>query len=103
MTETLFFTRFTFLLLMVILALGLSLTDFKTELACTTNSKYWSQKSGRCMDLQEMLTGISQRKVPEWKSQAGQDRFVFEALGHKKGGYFVEVGAADGVYILQNV
>lgn len=32
-----------------------------------------------------------------WYSQLGQDKWVYETLGQKRGGYFVDVGAADGV------
>lgn len=32
-----------------------------------------------------------------WRSQLGQDKWVYESLDSKRGGYFVDVGAADGV------
>jgi FkbM family methyltransferase len=33
----------------------------------------------------------------EWTSQIGQDKFAFEALGEKRNGYFLEIGAYDGI------
>uniref|UniRef100_A0A7S2T185 Methyltransferase FkbM domain-containing protein n=1 Tax=Chloropicon primus TaxID=1764295 RepID=A0A7S2T185_9CHLO len=34
---------------------------------------------------------------PRSYSQLGQDVWVYNALGHKRGGYFVELGAGDGI------
>ena len=36
-------------------------------------------------------------KAIEWTSQIGQDEFAFNALGQKTNGYFLEIGAFDGV------
>ena len=36
-------------------------------------------------------------KAIEWTSQIGQDEFAFNALGQKQNGYFLEIGAFDGV------
>mmetsp|Transcript_11797 Transcript_11797/g.30107 ORF Transcript_11797/g.30107 Transcript_11797/m.30107 type:complete len:219 (-) Transcript_11797:15-671(-) len=35
--------------------------------------------------------------VQAWHSQLGQDAWVCGVLGHKRGGFFVELGAGDGV------
>lgn len=32
-------------------------------------------------------------------SQYGQDQWVIQALGHKRGGFFLEIGAGDGLWI----
>jgi FkbM family methyltransferase len=37
--------------------------------------------------------------VPTFKSQLGQDKWVLEMTNNKTGGYFVEFGATDGVYL----
>lgn len=36
--------------------------------------------------------------IPYLKSQVGQDRWVASFYNYKKGGYFLDVGAYDGVY-----
>lgn len=35
----------------------------------------------------------------QYQSQAGQDKFVCERLSHKRGGFFIDIGAHDGVTI----
>ncbi len=42
-------------------------------------------------------TSETQRMDVKWKSQIGQDKWAFETLKCKRNGYFVDVGAADGV------
>ena len=37
-----------------------------------------------------------------YHSQIGQDKWVESVLGPKKNGYFVELGACDGVYYSKN-
>jgi FkbM family methyltransferase len=34
-----------------------------------------------------------------FRSQSGQDKYIYENLLHKEGGHFLEVGAFDGVYL----
>ncbi|REJ96104.1 MAG: FkbM family methyltransferase [Planctomycetota bacterium] len=36
-------------------------------------------------------------RLSKYKSQKGQDRWVLETLGHKSGGYFVDLAASDGI------
>jgi len=43
----------------------------------------------------EWLEGLKKRSV----SQLGQDLWVLEQTGYKRGGFFVEVGATDGVLL----
>ncbi|MDA9981739.1 hypothetical protein N9H39_03180 [Gammaproteobacteria bacterium] len=37
------------------------------------------------------------RNLQNFQSQAGQDRWVVETLKGKKNGFFLEIGASDGV------
>ena len=37
--------------------------------------------------------------MSEFYSQAGQDRWVVEYFNHKRGGWFLDVGANDGIHI----
>jgi len=37
-------------------------------------------------------------KIMEFTSQIGQDKWVCEYFNYKKGGYFLDIGANDGVY-----
>ena len=43
--------------------------------------------------------GITIKKIMqmEFTSQLGQDKWVCEALGYKKHGYFLDIGACDGI------
>ncbi len=36
--------------------------------------------------------------MTEFNSQAGQDKFVLEALKYKKNGYFLEIGSNKAIY-----
>ena len=39
----------------------------------------------------------NQEEAVKSHSQLGQDVWVYNALGHKRGGFFVELGAGDGI------
>ena len=58
--------------------------------------------------LEDRFDEMRRKYAGRAKSQFGHDAFVLAVLGEKTGGYFVEVGAGDGVnlsntYLLETV
>jgi FkbM family methyltransferase len=42
---------------------------------------------------------MAQTEPPKYYSQIGQDKWVHSVLGNKRNGYFIELGACDGVHL----
>lgn len=66
-----------------------------------------AQQRQQLFAFKEIETGVNKIGSEEWKvqierksvSQLGQDLWVLEKTGFKRGGYFVEFGATDGVLL----